>query len=417
MLTPLSRDDEVKLAEAVSQARLDVQSGEHPTAAMAKIARDGEFGVHFTKLAVQLLNIQLNSDYLDKYRKDGEKRAASFPVADADEVLKLAAEEPVVEKAAFVAPIYKDYSRVKAAAESYPEELVVEETLTDEQVLLRQIPELTNKIAECRQIVEASTVDEASAGMAKDAAIINFLKAMNEPGAYDFITCAKEAVTRHGEAVVPVLKALQDRVNPERTSRSVALSKQAASDLDRILDMARQYSEKAAKATAARKDLAACENQLAAIREQLKVAMHREAVREKFANFTKGAADPKKDPADKKTLEEMSPNPSFVRNLQNIRRQSALARMFNDPVIGSGDYTPDDVYNAYTDITGLTPDLADNYALLMPYMRQYLESSANRAGKYLAPHEIQQLGSTLSTLNTANRPETKGLGALGKGVL
>lgn len=402
-LIPITEAEERRLLSAVSGAIRRANAGDSASVALAKAAAAEGLNVDFSRRAVHIFNTTKTLRHIKDNRDDGDKRAASFELADPDEVLRLMVgdadePEPPETKTAATMPDYATLTPgplprlVMAPPEPYP---------GDPDEKYAKVSRLLNAK---RIEAERLRVKLASLSDRRRAEFDRLIEMFREPDSVRFDVFKEKAAAKYGSAVEPVLAALGGRVRSFGKSASFAAASRAVDRFDAALEAAKD-------AQAAKRACEEVEAELKAMKD-----MYAEARRapRPFA-ATKVAAAPPRTAADTTGsatsdlgkwlddyLKPLTPKPvapkdtGFADRVKSIDAQAQLAKLLaTDDVIGRGNYDPDEVYAAYNELTRFTPEIANQPLLLRAELRRYLESAGT--GKGLSTFDAGQVADAIAT--------------------
>lgn len=420
----ISKQAETRLMQAIEKIAVLVNTGETPSAAIAKVAREDGIPPGHVNLMVHAYNTGRTT----RQRVDGAdalEKAADFPLADAATVLELMYPATVKTAAALQQAVIvsTEYAipptgilqrREKRAIRQRPVDWGMgvappEEYPSDPRERLRRAygasERLQHKVAEARRL----------AWQAHDKMASTFMELSDyfrRPGASSIPIVTEQVEILHGGKgrqvmdqlvkVTPGLLKFSMHKCADKKPRLAAADGEPYALVSQLLDEVEAYKEKKATYQSIHKDVG--ERSEALLRPFVQAPSR--SVLEDFPSST----------VSKKTAGVLSPvlagaalksifsgltgvppdagavdaayneltDPLHEQRLRGIRAQAMLQDlMLNDPVIAG--YDPGETMAAYNDIVQISPRAADKRLLMQGLLRSRLSQGI------LDPHEVSQL--------------------------
>jgi hypothetical protein len=428
----ISNQTEAKLTEALEQVTDLVNDGEHPTAAIIKVASDNQILPGHIRLIVQAYN-NGRTAVQRKSADDLYEKIATFPIADAKEVLEALYPEDgkvVAEKQATDA-VSEDYSRspswlrdrerqarlvqtkVASTQQPYvdPEHLresaifAIRDLKTVEDRKRMMVSSLRDKVASC-----VAELDDYFRRV--DA--IPFRDVSREVGAYygkaglDFLSCISqnnESITKRASAgfvsvnwnKAPFLAIKQGVMALQGHARYradlEAFQKDATTKIEmltRLIDPKRPEP----KMTSVMEDFV--EKQAAGVGDAIKAVFALELARKVVGKAPIVGQQKTDDEHLDDTVAKFS-DPGHESNLSNIRKQYMLSNLLaNDDVISG--YDPNEVVDSYNQLTQIAPRASSQEMLVRAMLRRSL------AQGQVDTHEVDQLTGIENQLKQRDEP-------------
>lgn len=410
-MTNLTTHDEEKLMSATKRAGDLIETeGLSPDAAIEKVAREQKFGPGEIRMLCyahntgrQVAQFQKSASILDKL--------AEYPLADPAKVIAAVYPERAKE-AADAAPVGRhiDYLMPPTWADRH-EPRPLEKAALDYPALPTYTPpaadgrdQMRKKYGEYERLKLAYEQARQDALVAEDGLlrkVAGLTEYFQSPGRLAFATVEKVAKVLHGEPAVTLLTAVHQRLkSKEKRAADVpdGVVKELVRSTDRPLVLIGEAID--AGRTLAEKRAAVAEKQAA-------YESAREGVHGPFAAGRPGTA-PVRPTSSEKTAFLSSPamgaflgnsvgrivgdgpktkseliedewldleDPKHQNELRKIKAHSMLNSMLTDPDSPISGQDPDDVIDAYNEISQLAPRVAEQPAAMKPILSRKLQGN------------------------------------------
>lgn len=415
-MTNLTTTDEDKLMAATKRAGDLVENeGLTPDAAIEKVARDAKFGPGEIKMLCyahntgrQIAQFQKSASILDKL--------AEYPLADPDKVVaaiypeKSAVEKKAADAAAgtgrhidyLMPPSWADAAAprpLEKAALDYPALPKYEPPPGDPHDAMRK------KFGDFERVKLAYEQARQDA-LTAELAFYNDLAAVStyfqSPGRLPFATVEKVARVLHGEPAVTLLDAVHQRLKSKE--------KRAADTPDTVVKELVRTDAPVLKSIAACIDSGrVLGEKRAAVAEKLAAyEKHKEGVSGPFAAGRPGATAPARPTTSEKTAIFNTPafgafagntvgrivgdgpkskndliedewldleDPKHMNEMRKIKAHAMLNSMLSDPDSPISGHDPDEVINAYNEVSQLAPRVAEQPAAMKPILARKLQGN------------------------------------------
>lgn len=426
----LDKAGEEKVLQLLKAAKHDVSTGTHPSEAIYKVASMNGITPPFVQRMVESLNTALTLEHL---KTAGANKGESFPIASAEDIINKMypdqIEEPAMKAASEYVPA--EYSRketinfnTKAAEFALP-------PLTTKKVAAYAVDPVlvTGKLLSRARSLEKQAKELASfqQGRLTDL-IIGIGKTAEYFSRLDHIPFAEveeRVVAQYGQSGIDVMDLLH---------QSAPREKRAALDQTRIVRHYPSRQEPYVQIDALMKlaqlvvdsgsDVLEAELAARAFSKQHNMpvpfaalyAKQAEAEDDVFVPFEKAAIDPAtlalvggmnmmglKEPSDnlRRTAALDASDPTHEAELNSIKVKSMLNDLVsNDPVLSM--HEPHEVFNAYNSLAGMSPQAAQQPALMRGALRRMLQQEG-----VMEPFEAHQMGQIEKGLRGLSTPGIK----------
>ncbi len=425
---------EKRIKSALSQAADFHRNGESPNEACAKAASLNELNPDMTKRLVEGFNIGKTNATIAK----ATDKTASFPIANAEEVMKLAfVDSPLIAKSAAPQPLQKTAA---ASAPAYVEHLVesnldlvgnqkVAEAPTEFREHFRQVKGvLESNKHELSKIAQDRVYSESKMEASLSSLTDYFLSSNN---AGKFASFEGDVLSMYGDAAKPALNIIYESANCKdpRVEGNVKVGSVNVQEdephrlFDALIEATNSYvtncklqGEKIAQFASEEKELMSLVNQASGIVEPepviktaadaisfpkggrlKKVSMEIAPTANLVSAATQGynsALSGQFGKAHEKAQQDKYsiPKDRADAEMSNVRRQAILQNlMVNDEIISMQD--PDQIQASYNTLLGMAPDLTLHPEIVRSFLRS---SNAHQA---VDPFTANQLATTQGQLS------------------
>lgn len=401
----MSRADEQRVMAALERAVSLTNSGTPPSEAICKVATDEHFTPAVVRRMVEAYNVSKTLAHMK--HASGPERAASFPLAQADEVLAKMYPKHVVSPAEKAAAEYRPgmsgekVNHMRPAAPGLPWEKRAEAYPQDPNILAgKALGRLSGfkKAAERARAEYRGTFDRLTYCL-KDASNC-FRMLRHEP----FASVEKKAVAEYGVVgrslmdTVYEMAGLKEKRADEFPAHAIFdAGREPYRQLAEAVKLAHELQDRAAESAAKEAAYDACRREVAPEKEEPVLLgdllggsnlpfAHEKAAGGVFFSPTQAletlAGDPESAQAEAQAAVF---DPEHEAQLQGVKTQAMLNDFIsNDPILSS--YDPEEVMSAYNQISQLTPSLAQQPAMMRGLLRRVIQQ-----GGVLEPHEAHQI--------------------------
>jgi hypothetical protein len=428
MTTPITAETESRLMEAGKTMVRLTNEGSTPDSALQKVAKDNNFGPDFVERLAQMYN---TSRTLKMMKEAGgeTKRTIDHPLADASAVISELFSD-VGEKSASVKG-----NRVTASLDHDPMTICTDEFvkaasaevgtgpsyIRDPHLLLKRAYNIADAIEKEAAALasEVARIDESRLVYLQKAA--SYFRSMYHDPFAEVEQRIKSAHAELGSHAMDAVWAMMDGARKlekraeEQPSRPLHVPNQSPyKEIEEVIKLSCAKAKAKRRAAAAK---ASAKEYKAEIKKRAQaIASGKAPAPTKQASFV-GALQFKgvneaidsligKDDEESAKAKAISKSvdPVHESNLRSIRAQSNLSKLLaEDPVISQ--YDPQEVTTAYNEISQLAPRTVTQPSVLRGYLRRFLESSPQAAGRTMDTFEVDQLAGLESKMPGAPMKE------------
>jgi len=400
----MSRADEQRVMSALERVVSMTNEGAQPSTAVYKVASEEHFTPSVVKRMVEAYNVSKTLSHMK--HASGPERAASFPLAQADEVLAKMYPEHVVSPAEKTAAEYRPrmpaetINHMRPASPALPWEKQAKAYEQDPNIVVgKALGRLQGlrKEAERARSEYRGTFDRLTYSIKEAADCFRMLR--HEP----FSVVEKKAVATYGvvgrslmDAVYEAAGLTEKRAQEFPAHAIFDASREPYRQLAEAVKLAHELQAQAADAATKEAAYECCKRETLPAEKEEPVLLGdllggdtRPFDREKVAFLPDPvraldtlAGDP--DSAQARAQAEVF-DPEHESQLQGVKTQAMLNDFIsNDPILSS--YEPTEVMDAYNQISQLTPSLAQQPAMMRGLLRRVIQQ-----GGILEPHEAHQI--------------------------
>jgi hypothetical protein len=364
----ITEANQTRLVKALDKAIDKYTGGLTPSASVAKSAAESGLNGNYAQRLTHMFNAAVTLEHLDSFRKDGEKRASSFPLANYDEVWsEMRKKQPETAKAAASVPVKDhtagyipggnfDWGLPKAAS-------VVKSASLDDQA--------RKKFSVKKAAIEAHAAAETDYYEKRERvsdAVEGIVSALKRTDACDWNTFSKVASNTYPDSA-DWLKVVEERLGAKRAgyvNRSPAA----------VTDVCNQFGNLLIRARVAK----------------MAAEMSKQAAGFDVNTILTGGIPSNLYSGIQRAEDQEVPPTTFFKRLAAMEGFVNLSKLrAMDPVIGAPSTNQDTVTRLYGELSKANPQLAKQPALMRGYLRRGLESSPDEWGKGLDTFETKQL--------------------------